>query len=285
MGIERVGVVGGGQMGAGIAEVCLRAGVDVVVHEPTDELAAAAAERIRSSLDRGVERGKLDPSERDAAMARLGVTSDLGAMADRHLVIEAVTEDEELKRRIFGDLDGIVKANDAVLATNTSSIPITRIAMATSRPEWVVGLHFFNPPVVMKLVEVIRGPVTGDDAVDEAAGFAADTLGKAVVHAKDRAGFIVNKLLVAYLIDAIRMLEEGFASKEDIDAAMVDGAAHPMGPLALSDLIGNDTMAAVADSLYEEFREPRYAPPPMLRRMVEAGLLGRKSGRGFYDYS
>ncbi len=283
--IERVGVVGGGQMGAGIAEVCVRAGVQVVVYEPTEDLAAAASDRVTRSLDRGVERGKIDAASRESSLQRLSVTAELGSMADMQLVIEAVTENEDLKRRIFGDLDSIVTATDAVLATNTSSIPITRIAMATSRPEAVVGLHFFNPPVVMNLVEVVRGPLSSDAAVERATAFATDTLGKVVVHAKDRAGFIVNKLLVTYVIDAIRMLEEGFASKEDIDAAMVNGAAHPMGPLALSDLIGNDTMVAVAESLFEEFREARYAPPPMLRRMVEAGLLGRKSGRGFYDYA
>lgn len=285
MDIERVGVVGGGQMGGGIAEVCIRAGVDVVVYEPTEELAVAAGDRIAGSLQKGVERGKLDDTDRAAALGRLAVVHDLAAMADRRLVIEAVTEDEGLKRRIFGDLDTIVTATDAVLASNTSSIPITRIGMATSRPDAVVGLHFFNPPVVMKLVEVVRSPLSSDEAVEMAARFASSTLGKVVVHAKDRAGFIVNKLLVTYVIDAIRMLEEGFASKEDIDAAMVNGAAHPMGPLALSDLIGNDTMVAVAESLFEEFREARYAPPPLLRRMVEAGLNGRKSGRGFYDYA
>ena len=285
MGIDRVGVVGGGQMGGGIAEVCARAGVDVVVYEPTPELAAAALERLTRSLDRGVQRGKLDARDRDAALGRLEVVHDLGAMADRELVIEAVTENEALKKDIFAELDGIVTEGDVILASNTSSIPITRLAMATSRPEAVVGMHFFNPPVVMKLVEVIRSPLSSDDVVVGAAAFASERLGKVVVHAKDRSGFIVNMLLVPYILDAIRMYEEGFASKEDIDAGMVNGANYPMGPLALADLIGNDTMVFVAESLFEEFREARYAPPHGLKRMVEAGLLGRKSGRGFYDYS
>lgn len=285
MNIERVGVVGGGQMGGGIAEVCAKAGVATVVFEPTPELAATALDRLNRSLDRAVDRGKLDAADRDAAAARLEVVHDLGAMADRQLVIEAVTENEQLKRDIFDKLSDIVTDPNAVLASNTSSIPITRIAMATERPESVVGMHFFNPPVVMKLVEIIRGPLTSDRAVDAAAAFASETLGKVVVHAKDRSGFIVNMLLVPYVLDAIRMYEEGFASKEDIDAGMVNGANYPMGPLALADLIGNDTMVHVAESLFEEFREARYAPPPGLRRMVEAGLLGRKSGKGFYDYS
>lgn len=284
MSIDRVGVVGGGQMGGGIAEVCAKAGVDVVVYEPTPDLAAKALERLTRSLDRGVERGKLDEADRDAALSRLDVVHDLGAMADRELVIEAVTENEALKRDIFAELDGIVTEGDAILASNTSSIPITRLAMATSRPDSVVGMHFFNPPVVMKLVEVIRSPLSSDDAVARAAAFASEKLGKVVVHAKDRSGFIVNMLLVPYILDAIRMYEEGFASKEDIDAGMVNGANYPMGPLALSDLIGNDTLVFVAESLFEEFREARYAAPPGLKRMVEAGLLGRKSGRGFYDY-
>jgi 3-hydroxybutyryl-CoA dehydrogenase len=285
MSIERVGVVGGGQMGGGIAEVCAKSGVDVVDFEPPTELAATALDRLTRSLDRAVERGKLDDDARSAALARLDVTADMGAMADRQLVIEAVTENEDLKKQIFGTLDEVVTDSGAILASNTSSIPITRIAMATSRPASVVGMHFFNPPVVMKLVEIVRSPLSSDDAIDRAAGFVADTLGKVVVHAKDRSGFIVNMLLVPYIIDAIRMYEEGFASKEDIDAGMVNGANYPMGPLALSDLIGNDTMLFVAESLFEEFRQPRFAPPPVLKRMVEAGLLGRKSGRGFYDYA
>ena len=284
MGIERVGIVGGGQMGAGIAEVCAKAGVDVVVHEINDVAAAASRARVEKSLAKAVERGKLDESARDDALSRLVFGTDLAAMHDRQLVVEAVVENEELKQGIFRQLDDIVGADDAILASNTSSIPIIRIAQATDRPESVVGMHFFNPATVMPLVEVVRSVVSADRTVTQAAAFAADTLGKTVVHAKDRAGFIVNLLLCPYIIDAIRMFEEGFASKEDIDAAMVNGANYPMGPLALSDLIGNDTMLAVMESLFEEFRQPRFAPPPLLKRMVEAGHLGRKTGRGFYDY-
>jgi len=284
MAIERVGVVGGGQMGAGIAEVCAKAGVDVVVHEINEELAAGAQARIDKSLARAVERGKLDQAAADDAAARLRCVSDLGAMADRQLVIEAVIENLDLKRELFARLDEIVTDPDAILASNTSSIPITSIAGATSRPESVVGMHFFNPAPVMPLVEIVRSVVSSDDAIDRAADFAGDVLGKTVVRARDRAGFIVNMLLCPYILEAIKMYESGFATREDIDAAMVNGANYPMGPLALSDLIGNDTMLAVAESFFAEYREARYAPPPLLKRMVEAGMLGRKTGRGFYVY-
>jgi 3-hydroxybutyryl-CoA dehydrogenase len=284
MSIDRVGIIGGGQMGAGIAEVCIKAGVDVIVHEITDELAAAAQARIEKSLARAVDKGKLDDAGRSAALGRLTTLSDLDAMADRQLVVEAVIENEELKKELFATLDHVVGDDKAILASNTSSIPITRIGQATSRPESVVGMHFFNPAPIMPLVEIVRSPVSSDTMVAAAAAFASDQLGKTVVHAKDRAGFIVNMLLCPYIIDAIRMYESGFATKEDIDAGMVNGANYPMGPLALSDLIGNDTMLAVAESLFEEFREARYAPPPLLKRMVEAGLLGRKTNRGFYTY-
>ena len=284
MAIERVGVVGGGQMGAGIAEVCAKAGVDVVVHEINEELAAGAQARIDKSLARAVERGKLDQAAADDVAARLRCVSDLGAMADRQLVIEAVIENLDLKRELFARLDEIVTDPDAILASNTSSIPITSIAGATSRPESVVGMHFFNPAPVMPLVEIVRSVVSSDDAIDRAADFAGDVLGKTVVRARDRAGFIVNMLLCPYILEAIKMYESGFATREDIDAAMVNGANYPMGPLALSDLIGNDTMLAVAESFFAEYREARYAPPPLLKRMVEAGMLGRKTGRGFYVY-
>jgi len=284
MGIERVGIIGGGQMGGGIAEVCAKAGVDVLVHEVDADAAGRARQSIERSLAKAVERGKLDADDRDLALGRLSFGTDLEAMADRQLVIEAVVENEGLKRSIFASLDQIVTDPEAVLASNTSSIPITRLGVATERPESVIGLHFFNPAPVMPLVEVVRGVLTSDATVERATTFAADGLGKTVVQAPDRAGFIVNMLLIPYLVDAIRMYEAGFASREDIDAGMVNGAAHPMGPLALCDLIGNDTMLFVAESLYEEFRDARYAPPPLLRRMVDAGLLGRKSGRGFYDY-
>jgi 3-hydroxybutyryl-CoA dehydrogenase len=284
MGIERVGIVGGGQMGAGIAEVCAKAGINVAIHEVNDVAAAAARARVEKSLAKAVDRGKLDESASSAALALVNVGTDLDVMSDRQLVIEAVVENEALKHEIFRRLDDIVAAEDAILASNTSSIPITRIAQATARPESVVGMHFFNPATVMPLVEIVRSVVSADDTVERAAAFASDALGKTVVHAKDRAGFIVNLLLCPYIADAIRMFEEGFASKEDIDAAMMNGASYPMGPLALSDLIGNDTMLAVMESLFEEFRQPRFAPPPLLKRMVEGGLLGRKTGHGFYQY-
>ncbi|RLE16038.1 MAG: 3-hydroxybutyryl-CoA dehydrogenase, partial [Actinobacteria bacterium] len=234
---------------------------------------------------RALERGKINEARRDGAMGNLAFTTDLESLADRDLVIEAVVENLEVKRDLFSRIDAIVDSQDAILASNTSSIPITQIATATSRPESVVGMHFFNPATVMPLVEIISTVVSDESAVDRAAEFASDTLGKTVVHAKDRAGFIVNKLLCPYIFEAIRMYEEGFATREDIDTAMVNGVGYPMGPLTLSDLIGNDTLLAVADAFMEEYQDPRYAAPPLLKRMVEAGLLGRKSGKGFYDYA
>jgi 3-hydroxybutyryl-CoA dehydrogenase len=284
MSIERVGVIGGGQMGAGIAEVCAKAGVDVIVHEISTELAEAGRARVEKSFAKAVERGKLDASDRDAALARMQFISDVFLMADRQLVVEAVVEDEAIKAELFDRLDRIVTDPDAILASNTSSIPITRIGEATSRPASVVGMHFFNPATVMPLVEIVHSMTTSEDTSSRAAAFAADVLGKVVVHTKDRAGFIVNMLLCPYIFEAIRMYESGFATREDIDAAMVNGAGYPMGPLTLADLIGNDTMLAVAESLHAEYGEARYAAPPLLKRMVEAGMLGRKTGKGFYDY-
>ncbi len=283
--IERVGVVGCGLMGSGIAEVCARAGLDVMVREVNEAAAEAGRARLVKSLDRGLSAGKLTEDERDAAVARLGFTTDFADLADRQLVVEAVVEDEAMKVEIFKGLDQVLTADDAILASNTSSIPIMKLGTATRRPEQVIGIHFFNPVPVLKLVELVTSLMTSDETEARADAFAADVLHKRVIRSQDRAGFIVNALLIPYLLSAIRMMESGFASKEDIDTGMVEGCSHPMGPLRLTDLIGLDTTLAVAESLYEEFKEPLYAPPPLLSRMVDAGLLGRKTGRGFYEYA
>ena len=283
--VERVGVVGAGLMGSGIAEVAARAGLDVRVAESSVEAAEAGFNRIRKSLDRASSSGKIEQSDADQALSRITMTSDLSELHDRDLVIEAIIEDEEAKVELFAQLDTIVTNRSAVLASNTSSIPIMKLAMATSRPESVIGIHFFNPVPVLHLVELVISLHTSAETEKVAESFASDQLGKRVIRSKDRAGFVVNALLIPYLLSAIRMFESGYASKEDIDEGMVTGCAHPMGPLALTDLIGLDTTMAVAKSLYEEFKEPLYAPPPLLARMVEAGLLGRKTGRGFYDYA
>lgn len=283
--IERVGVIGCGQMGAGIAEVCARAGLDTVVHEVDVAGAERGRNRLISSFDKAVARNRLTEEERDGAIARLSFTTDLADMADRRMVIEAVIEDESLKTGVFRKLDSIVEADDAILASNTSSIPIMKLGIATERPEQVVGIHFFNPVPVLKLVELVTSLMTDKATVEAANHFASDTLGKIVIRSQDRAGFVVNALLIPYILSAIRMMESGFATAEDIDHGMVEGCNHPMGPLSLADLIGLDTTLAVAISMYDEFKEPLYAAPPMLSRMVEAGLLGRKTGRGFYDYT
>ncbi len=283
--IQRVGVVGAGLMGAGIAEVSALAGLDVVVSEVNDAAAEAGKSRIGKSLNRAVQAGKITEEDRDAAEGRLRFTTSIEDLEDRQLVIEAIAENEELKSKIFADLDKIVGDPEAILASNTSSIPIAKLAVTTKRPDKVIGIHFFNPVPVQKLVELVPSLVTSDSTVERAGAFAAGQLGKETIRAQDRSGFVVNALLVPYLLSAIRMVEGGYASAEDVDKGMRLGCAHPMGPLALSDLIGLDTVKAVADSMYEEFKEPLYAAPPLLLRMLDAGLLGKKSGRGFYDYS
>ncbi|MBK5268366.1 MAG: 3-hydroxybutyryl-CoA dehydrogenase [Acidimicrobiia bacterium] len=284
MTIERVGIVGGGQMGAGIAEVCATAGVDVIVREINKEAASLGESRLRRSLERAVTKGKLPEEDRDAAIGRVRFTTDLEAMADRQLVIEAVVEHEPLKVEIFKALDNIVTSGEAIFASNTSSLPITRLATCTNRPDHVIGMHFFNPVPVMALMELITTVVTDPEVAAIAEEFATETLSKTVVKAKDRAGFVVNLLLVPYMTEAMRMYEAGHATAEDIDNGMKLGANHPMGPLELADFIGLDTMKLVADVLFEEYKLPHYAPPPLLVRMVEAGMLGRKTGRGFYEY-
>lgn len=282
--IERVGVIGCGLMGSGIAEVCARNGLDVVVREADDAAARAGLDRISSSLAQAVKRGKLSEEDRDAALSRLLVTADSDRLADRQLVVEAVPEIEELKTEMFELVDKIVTDPDAILASNTSSIPIMKLAMVTKRPEQVVGIHFFNPVPVLPLVEIVPSLMTAPETVAFANEFCETRLHKHVIQSQDRAGFVVNALLVPYILSAIRMLESGFATAEHIDMGMMQGCAHPMGPLALADLIGLDTVDAIAQSMYLEFKEPLYAAPPMLLRMVDAGLLGRKTGRGFYRY-
>lgn len=282
--IQRVGVIGAGQMGGGIAEVSARAGADVTVFDTTDALITAGRERIAKSLERRVTTGKMTEQDRDEALGNLRFTTNLADMADRQLVIEAIVEDEAIKASLFAKLDEIITDPDAVLASNTSSIPIMKLAAATKNPGRVLGLHFFNPVPVLPLVELVSTLVTNDLAIARTEHFAATTLGKQVVRCSDRSGFVVNFLLVPYLLSAIRMLEAGFATVEDIDKAVVGGLSHPMGPLKLSDLVGLDTLKLIADKMFDEFKEPLYAAPPMLLRMVEAGLLGKKSGRGFYTY-
>jgi len=279
----RVGVIGGGLMGSGIAEVCARSGVDVTLVEVDEARAQQARAAVERSLARAARAGKIAAEDHVAAQERIAYATALEELAGADATIEAIVEDERAKRELFGRLDALLP-DAGFLATNTSSVPIMRIAAATSRPERVLGLHFFNPAPVLPLVELVRSLATSDATLDAARRFAEETLGKTTIVAPDRAGFVVNALLVPYLLSAIRMFEAGFASAEDIDAGMVHGCAHPMGPLALCDLVGLDTTLAVARSLYEELRDPGCVPPPLLQRMVEAGRLGRKSGHGFYAY-
>ncbi|MDO2380891.1 3-hydroxybutyryl-CoA dehydrogenase [Rhodococcus electrodiphilus] len=282
--MELIGVVGGGTMGAGIAEVCAKAGSDVIVLETSEEFAEAARKRVAGSIGKGVARGKITQEEADAAVARVHVTTDVTDLADRDLVIEAAPEIESLKVDIFTKLDAVVKPS-GILATNTSSLPVIKMAQATSRPGQVVGVHFFNPVPVMPLVEIISALTTEEETANAVFDYVKNTLGKTTVRAGDRAGFIVNALLIPYLTSAVRMLESGYATKEDIDAAMKGGCGYPMGPLTLIDTVGLDVTLNAAQSLYDEFAEPHYAPPALLRRMVDAGRLGRKTGQGFYSYN
>jgi 3-hydroxybutyryl-CoA dehydrogenase len=283
MSISKVGVVGCGLMGSGIAEVAARTGYATVVREVSAELLAKGRGRIEKSTAGAVERGKLPAADREAALGRLRFTTALEDLADCDIVIEAATENPVLKKELFASLDRICKPG-TILASNTSSIPIIELAAATKRPELVVGLHFFNPVPVMKLVEVVRTIRVAEASVAAARAF-AESLGKRPIIAKDRAGFVVNVLLVPYLLEAVRLVEQGVASPEDIDEGMRLGCGHPMGPLTLLDFVGLDTTYFIANIMFDEFRETRFAPPPLMKRMVQAGMLGRKAGRGFYDYS
>ncbi len=283
--IATLGVLGGGLMGSGIAEVAARAGVPTVVSEVSQEAADAAQERVRSSLARSVAKGKATQEDMDAALAQLTFATDLSALADSDIVIEAATEREDIKLDLFRRLGETLTQPDAVLASNTSSLQIVRLAKAAGRPEHTVGLHFFSPVPVMKLVEVIPALTTSDESLERARTFVTEKLGKTAIVAPDRPGFVVNVLLVPYMFAAIRLLEGGHASPEDIDTGMRLGCGHPIGPLALLDAIGLDTVRSAGLGMYEEFKDPTYAPPPLLNRLVDAGFLGKKSGRGFYDYS
>ena len=280
--LGEIGVVGAGFMGSGIAESAARAGARVHVHEPDAAVLDRSRSRIAASVDRAVSGGKLDEAGAQALMERISFDTEVEALTGADLVVEAVYEDVQVKGPVFKRLDGLLP-DGAVLASNTSSIPIAQLASWTSNPGRVIGLHFFSPVPVMRLVEVVVGLDTTPGVVERAEGFAR-AIGKEPIRTKDRSGFIVNMLLVPYLMAAVRMYEDGFASREDIDKGMKLGAGHPMGPLTLCDFIGLDVLYAVCDSLYEEFKRPEYAPPPLLKRMVVSGHHGRKTGRGFYDY-
>jgi 3-hydroxybutyryl-CoA dehydrogenase len=280
--VQKVGVVGCGLMGAGIAEVCARAGLDVVVVESSPKAVERGRATLARSLQRAEDKGRIESASDVLARIQLEITVE--ALADRDLVVEAIVEDETAKTELFATLDKVVRSRDAILASNTSSIPIMKLGVVTSRPERVIGIHFFNPVPVLQLVELVPSLLTAPEVTDQARAFVEEQLGKKAIDSQDRAGFVVNALLIPFVLSAIRMFESGFATAEDIDRGLVLGAAHPQGPLALADLIGLDTTKAVAESLYEEFKEPLYAAPPLLNRMVDAGLLGRKSGRGFYTY-
>jgi 3-hydroxybutyryl-CoA dehydrogenase len=282
MDVQRVGIVGSGQMGGGIAEVAARSGYDVVLRSRTAEAAAATLAGIEKSLAKQVAKGKLEEADQAAIVARITPTSELDDLFDCDLVIESVVEDLTVKKVLFVELDAVCKPS-AIVASNTSTLSVIELAMQTKRPERVCGIHFFNPATLMSLVEVVRPLTAADETIDAAKAF-AQRCGKDAVDVKDRAGFIVNALLFPYLNNAVRMLDHGTASMEDIDVAMKGGCNFPLGPFQLLDLVGLDTSVAILDALYAEFKDPNYTPVPSLRRMVEGGLLGRKSGRGFYDY-
>ena len=280
--IRRVGVVGLGTMGTGIAQVCAQAGVETVGVEVTEELGERARERVAYYLGRGVEKGRMTAAERDAALARLRTSTDRGDLAECDLVVEAIVEDLDAKRALFGELDGLVRP-DAVLATNTSALSVTELARATERPERVVGMHFFNPAPVLALVEVVRTELASDAAYETAYAF-AERIGKEPIRCRDTPGFVVNRILIPLLNDCVRVLDEAGVTREDLDKAMRFGANWPIGPCALVDLIGVDIHVHASEALWEALREPRMAPPPRLVRMAQAGLLGRKTGRGFFAY-
>ena len=282
--IASVGVIGGGLMGSGITEVAARAGLDTVVVEVTEEAAKAAEGRVRGSLEKAATRGKITGADVAATLERIRFSTDLAELADRDLVVEAASEREDVKLDLFKQVGALLEKDHAILASNTSSIPIVKLGAVSGRADRVMGVHFFNPAPVMQLVELIPSLTTSPETVARMQAFVSDALGKQPIEATDRAGFVVNSLLVPYLLSAIRMYEAGYASAADIDKGMVLGCGHPMGPLALADLIGLDTVRAIGISMYDEFKEPLYSPPPLLDRMVDAGLLGKKSGHGFYPY-
>jgi 3-hydroxybutyryl-CoA dehydrogenase len=283
MSIQRLGIVGSGIMGSGVAEVAAKAGIEVVLRSRQQDTADAMVAALDRSLNKQVEKGRIEEVAAKETLARVTATANLGDLAECDLVLESVVEDLAVKKDLFNELDRIVK-DGAILATNTSTLPVIELAMETGRPDRVCGVHFFNPAPAMALVELVRTLVSSDETIAEVRAF-AEACGKSPVEVSDRAGFIVNALLFPYLNNAVRMLENGTASRDDIDAAMKGGCNFPMGPLALLDLVGLDTSLAILDALYDEFRDPNYAAVPLLRRMVSAEQLGRKSGKGFYDYS
>ncbi|MEH0420564.1 3-hydroxybutyryl-CoA dehydrogenase [Streptomyces sp. B21-083] len=282
--IQRVGVVGCGTMGSGIAHVCALAGLDVMVAAASSASLARGRERLTGSFDRALSKGKITVHDHEHALARVSYTSDLEDLADRQVVIESISENEPAKRELFARLDGVLQDPEAILASNTSSISVLGLARATGDGGRVIGMHFFNPVPALPLVEMVSTPLTDEKTAVRAEEFVTGVLGKRIIRSPDRAGFTVNALLIPYLLSAVRMVESGHVSADTVDDAMTLGCSHPMGPLRLADLIGLDVVASIAETLYEEFREPHYAPPPLLRRLVETGMLGRKTGQGFHHY-